>query len=110
MRIDTYTRIALTAIAFFLAVIALRPLFTPVPASAQSISSSIYIEPGTQMLRSPDGLRQVWGRVVVDLRTGKIWGYPTGTTDTYPVSLTTSQPPTSTPFLLGKLDLSVLVE
>jgi hypothetical protein len=39
---------------------------------------------------------------VVDMRTGKVWGFPTSTTDTYPVNLADSKPRTSHPFALGK--------
>ena len=52
---------------------------------------------------APDGSRQVYGKVVVDLRNGKIWGFPTLTADSpYPVDQVNSAPPTSHPFLLGK--------
>jgi hypothetical protein len=36
-----------------------------------------YIEPGIVMLRAPDGSKQVYGRMVVDLGNGKISGFPT---------------------------------
>jgi hypothetical protein len=61
-----------------------------------------YIEPGTAMLRAPDGSRQVYGKVVIDLRNGKVWGFPTLTQDPYPVDQVNSGPPTSHPFLLAK--------
>lgn len=54
------------------------------------------------MLRAPDGSRQVYGRVIVDMRTGKVWGFPTFTADTYPVNAADSKPQTSHPFVLGK--------
>jgi hypothetical protein len=40
--------------------------------------------------------------MVVDLRTGKIWGFPTTTQDPYPITNTTTTPPTSHPFYLGR--------
>jgi hypothetical protein len=82
-------------------------LFRGTPAFAQSSSEDpIYIEPGVRMLRAPDGSRQVLGKVVVDLRTGNVWGFPTTTDQPYPVDVTSQQPPTSKPFLLGKFDFS----
>jgi hypothetical protein len=93
----------LTLIAGALIAIAIRPYMAPDVALAQSPSPyPLYIEPGTQMLRAPDGSRQVYGRVVVDMRTGKIWGFPTFTSDTYPVDVMDPKPKTSHPFVLGK--------
>jgi hypothetical protein len=83
--------------------IAVRPYVDPAPALAQSASAHVfYIEPGVQMLRYPDGTGQVYGKVVVDLRSGKVWGFPTGTLDPYPSNPLDSKPTTSKPFALGK--------
>jgi hypothetical protein len=54
------------------------------------------------MLRAPDGSRQVYGRVVVDMRTGKVWGFPTTTTDTYPTNAMETKPQVSHPFALAR--------
>lgn len=84
-------------------------LLRPTTAFAQSGSDdSLYIEPGVRMLRAPDGSRQVLGKVVVDLRNGNVWGFPTTVDQPYPVDVTSQQPPTSKPFLLGKFDLGAL--
>jgi len=45
---------------------------------------------------------QVYGKVVVDLRSGKIWGFPTGTVDPYPSYPLDSKPSVSKPFALGR--------
>ena len=58
------------------------------------------------MLRAPDGSRQVLGKVVVDLRNGNIWGFPTLTQDPYPSAGADTKAPISHPFLLGKFALS----
>jgi hypothetical protein len=109
MRIDSFTKLVLTAIALLLAVIAFRPVVNPVPARAQAQASDLYVEPGVEMLRWPDGRGQVLGKVVVDLRTGKVWGLPTGSHQDYPMTTNSSAPPpTSTPFLLGRFDLEAL--
>jgi hypothetical protein len=61
-----------------------------------------YLEPGSRMLRAPDGSRQVYGRVVVDMRNGKIWGFPTLQQEVYPVDSMATAPPVSHPFVLGR--------
>jgi hypothetical protein len=48
------------------------------------------------------------GKVVVDLRNGNVWGFPTTADQPYPVDVTSQQPPTSKPFLLGKFDLGAM--
>jgi hypothetical protein len=103
MKRDTLTNFFLGLIAIALTSIAIRPYLYPVAAQAQSTSAySFYIEPGVQMLRAPDGSGQVYGKVVVDLRSGKVWGFPTGTLDPYPSNPMDSKPSTSHPFALGK--------
>ena len=103
MRTVATTNFLLLLIAIALVVIAIRPYLAPDPVHAQSDSPyPLYIEPGTKMLRAPDGSQQVYGRVVVDMRTGKVWGFPTFGTDAYPVNLSDSKPRTSHPFVLGK--------
>jgi hypothetical protein len=85
MKIDWFVKMLLLAIAVFLGVIAVRPLLVPPPVNAQSQEGyPFYIEPGVVSLRAPDGSRQVYGRMVVDLRNGKVWGFPTFTQDPFP--------------------------
>jgi hypothetical protein len=61
LRKDATTNLLLMLIAIALIAIAIRPYLAPDPVHAQSGSPSIliYIEPGTQMLRAPDGSQQV---------------------------------------------------
>jgi hypothetical protein len=101
-------KIALVAIAVSVGTIALREFLPPRATHAQSPDAyPFYIEPGTRMLRAPDNSRQVLGKVVVDLRTGNIWGFPTLNQEPYPVDTTgNTKPPTSHPFLLGKFDFA----
>jgi hypothetical protein len=109
MRTDSYTKIVLTAIAALLAVIACHSLTQPKPVVAGVSSSDLYIEPGVYSLRAADGSRVLLGKMAVDLRTGKIWGFPTGTNSPYPLLLNgSSDLPVSRPFLLGKFDLESL--
>jgi hypothetical protein len=100
---STLTNTLLSIIPIALIAIAARPYIAPPPAEAQSTTAHpFYIEPGVQMLRNPDASGQVYGKVVVDLRTGKVWGFPTGTLDPYPSNPGENKPAVSHPFALGK--------
>jgi hypothetical protein len=106
LRRDPVTNVLLLVIAIALVSIAARPYVEPVRAEAQSLPARLlYIEPGVQMLRAPDGSSQVYGKVVVDLRSGKIWGFPTGSLDPYPSSPIDNKPTISKPFALGRFAL-----
>jgi hypothetical protein len=105
IKLDSYSRCVLTAIALLLAVIAFRHE-PPVAAAASADYSHLYIEPRTTMLRKPDGTAQLQGRVVINLKTGEIWGFPTLSSAPYPVDPTRSEPPVSSPMYLGKFDFS----
>jgi hypothetical protein len=103
VRIDSFVKTLLVIIAASLVSIAIRPVISPGAVFAQSGEGyPFYIEPGTYMLRAPDGSQQVYGKVVVDLRNGKVWGFPTITQDPYPSNAMSSTPPTSRPFLLAR--------
>jgi hypothetical protein len=106
LELDLYAKCVLSAIAILLAVIAFRPLLSPVIVSAESNYGYLYIEPNTALLRNPDGTHQVEGKVVIDMRNGNIWGFPTLSSVPYPVDVTRSEPPVSTPMYLGKFDFS----
>lgn len=103
MQRSNWTNLLLAIIAVALIAIAARPYIAPHSVDAQSSSPyPFYFEPGTQMLRAPDGTKQVYGRVVVDMRNGKIWGFPTYTPDTYPSNQVDTKPQISHPFYLGR--------
>jgi hypothetical protein len=88
-----------------LVVIAARPYVSPVPVTAEpSPARAFYIEPGVQMLRYPDVTGQVYGKVVVDLQSGKIRGFPTGMADPYPSYPLDSKPAVSKPLALGRYE------
>jgi hypothetical protein len=97
------TNCLLLAIAVCLLAIAVRPYAKPEAALAESSTPyPLYIEPGTQMLKAPDGSKQVLGRVMVDMRTGKVWGFPTTGTDVYPTNAMATKPQVSHPFVLAR--------
>jgi hypothetical protein len=107
MKPDVLDRIMLIAVALLLSVIALHPLASPAPAYAEAEASrELYIEPGTTLLRAPDSSTQVMGKVVIDLGTGKVWGFPTLTDKPYPVDTIHTVPPVSHPIYLGRLNFS----
>src|SRR5512141_1025893 len=71
MRLDWTMRVTLGVIAISLAALAFRPVASPPVVKASADAFPFYVEPGVEMLRYPDGSAQVYGKVVVDLRTGK---------------------------------------
>ncbi len=79
-----YTKFILTVIAVLLALIAFRPMASPIIASAESNYEYLYVEPGTTTVRSLDGSQQVQGKMVIDMRNGNVWGFPTGPSSPYP--------------------------
>jgi hypothetical protein len=107
MKLDGTIKILLAIAVLFLGMIALRPLVQPAPVFAQAGEGhKFYVEPGTTMLRKPDGTSQVYGKVFIDMNTGDVWGFPTNTTDPYPSNPTSSTPPKSHPMYLGRFVLS----
>ena len=83
IRRENRTFVLRLIIAIALVAIAVQR-FTPRAAEAQSTIYPFYIEPGSELLRAPDGSSQVYGKVVVDMRSGKIWGFPTLAPQSYP--------------------------
>jgi hypothetical protein len=107
VKIDRSVKFLLLVIAIATSAIALRPYIAPAPVKAQTNTEyPFFIEPGTANLRSPDGRRNEVGKVMVDMRNGNVWGFPTNTPDPYPFNPTSSSLITSHPFLLGKFALS----
>src|SRR5689334_14411397 len=101
MNVDRFTTVMLVLITVLLGFIVLRDLAHPAPARAQvDQGSPFYIEPGFTTLRKPDGSAQIYGKVAIDMRNGDIWGFPTLTQSTYPVDVTQSKPPKSSPMYL----------
>jgi len=107
-RVDLYTKLVLTMIAVFLGIIAFRPVaVSPYPVSAQSERPQIYVEPGTTTIRNPDGSSQTEGKMMIDLRNGDIWGFPTLVTGSpYPVDPLNNKAPVMKPTYLGRFDIS----
>lgn len=105
MKPQTTTNLLLATIALLLGALVLRPFHAPEPVHAQTLEANYYIEPGTYLLRAPDNSQQNYGKVVVDLTNGKVWGFPTYTTAPYPSDPINNKPVTSHPFQLGRFAL-----
>jgi hypothetical protein len=107
MKLDWFVKLMLLMIVLLLAAVVFRPVVQPAPVQAQTVDSrSFYVEPGYTMLRKPDGSGQMYGKVMIDMRTGDIWGFPTLVEGPYPVDVAKSEPPKSHPMYLGKFALS----
>jgi hypothetical protein len=104
-RVDFYTKAILTAIALLLAALVMKP----VPVAADSETSNLYIEPGTSPIRNVNGGVPSDGKVVINLSTGDVYGFPThGAGAPYPVDpfLSDGKPTVVRPIFLGKFDFS----
>jgi hypothetical protein len=100
------TNVLLLVIAVALATLAIEPLVMPRSTQAQVMSDyPLYFEPGVFLLRAPDGTSQIYGKMAIDMRTGKIWGFPTYGQQPYPVDVASTKPPTSRPIALGRFAL-----
>jgi len=106
MKIDWFIKLSLVCIVLLLLALLFRPLVQPAPVQAQSDKREFYVEPGYTMLRKPDGTGQMYGKVMIDIRTGDIWGFPTLAESPYPIDAGKSDPPKSHPMYLGKFVLS----
>lgn len=103
MHLDRFVKVLLLAIALLLSVVVFRPLIQPPAVRAQSGDGyPFYIEPGYINLRKPDGSMQVYGKMVIDMRNGDVWGFPTWSQSPYPVDPTQTKPPKSSPIYLGR--------
>ena len=100
------TNTLLMVIAAALTAIAVRPYVQPAAVHADQTGNAdpIYVEPGVFMLRQPEG-GQVLGKVTINLRTGNVWGFPTGSPDPYPVSQMDSRPQVSHAIPLGRFSV-----
>ena len=110
MKLNSFDRCALALVTIFLGVIALRPLFKPEAAQAQvrAVQDQLYIEPGINIIRSPDQQILTQGKVVLDLTTGNIWGFPTGPDIPYLIDPLKPKPMLSSPIFLGRFDLAAM--
>lgn len=106
---DTYSKIVFTAIAVALSILALRSQVRTVRAQSDSFTANVYVEPGTVAIRSTDGGTVGEGKMMIDLKTGDVWGFPTtSSASPYPIDPNSTKPPLSKPIYLGRFDLSAM--
>jgi len=107
---DRVAKTILVVIAVLLGILVFRPMLQPAPVLAQGDSAyPFHVEPGYTQIRKPDGSAQMYGKVVIDMRSGDIWGFPTLTQGPYPIDATSPKPPKSHPMYLGKFLFSEAV-
>ncbi len=105
MKLDLFAKALLVVIAVFLAVLVFRPVVQPAPVRAQAEEGyPFYVEPGYTTIRKPDGTAQMYGKVVIDMRNGDIWGFPTLNQSSYPIDSAQTKPPKSYPMYLGQFE------
>lgn len=100
---ERYGNLMLTLGTLFLLVLVLRPDAT---VQAQAVNGNWYVEPRTVLVPTPDGSGHVQGKVMIDLRSGDIWGFPTRSTLPYPTDPLQKAPPVVKPVYLGRFDLA----
>ncbi len=100
----TYLKAVLTLIAALLGVLVMRPA----PVRADNETPTFFVEPGTTPIRNLNGGVQSEGKVVINMITGDVWGFPThGAGAPYPVeALPGNGSPVSRPVYLGKFDFT----
>ena len=108
MPLDRFTKAILIVIVVLLGILVVLPVLQPAPVRAQASEAyPFYIEPGVTTIRKPDGTGQWYGRMVVDMRTGDIWGFPMPAQNTpYPVYGPSDNPKVSHPMYLGRMAFS----
>ena len=99
---EWYGNVMLTLCAAFLLILIFRPA---AQVQAQVGNGPWYVEPRTVLVPDADG-GQVQGKVMIDLRNGDIWGFPTRSILPYPVDPLRKELPVVKPVYLGRFDLT----
>jgi hypothetical protein len=108
LRIDLYTKGVLTVIALLLAALVARP--TPAQAQMET-PPTYYVEPGTSPIRNLNGGIPGEGKIVINMSTGEVWGFPThGGGAPYPMEALplNNRAPVVEPVFLGKFDFPAM--
>src|ERR1700722_508827 len=103
----TYIKAILTVIALLLAVVAMRPA----PVRADTDSATFFVEPGTSPIRNLNGGVPGDGKVVINMSTGEVWGFPThGAGAPYPIDALAlnDRSPVSRPVFSGRFDFAAM--
>lgn len=106
MKTFSKVQVLVLSVAIFLAGMSFHRWFAPARVAAESQSYNFYVEPGSVTMQPPDKSGQFYGKMMVDMETGNIWGFPTIVASPYPVDAVHTSPPTSHPVFLGRFDLA----
>ena len=101
VRIDLYTKVMLTAVVLLLGVLALQPFLSPAAVKAESEAASLFIEPGLTRIPGQGPNSDTMGKLVIDLRTGEAWGFPTMFTNYRESAI-------SKPVYIGRMDFGAM--
>ena len=82
---NPFFKVILVLFAIWLGMQIFSPASSIPVVHAQTDYSHLYIEPGTTILRDPVNGGQVQGKVVIDRRTGDVWGFPTASSAPFPI-------------------------
>ncbi len=84
----------------------------PAAVRADNEAATFFVEPGTTPIRNLGGGIPGDGKVVINMSTGDVWGFPThGAGAPYPVdalNLNDNRSPVSRPIYLGKFDFAAM--
>ena len=99
----TYLKAVLTVIAMLLAVLAMRPA----QVRADNEPATFFVEPGTSPIRNLNGGVPGDGKIVINMSTGDVWGFPTHAAGApYPIDSLNEKSPVSKPIYLGRFDFA----
>ena len=101
IRVDLYTKVVLTAAVQLLGVLALQPWLSPAAVRAEAETTSLYIEPGLTRIPGPNLGPDTMGKLVIDLKTGDAWGFPT-------IFTNYRESAVSKPIYIGRMDLAAM--
>lgn len=107
MKSDLYMNIILTAIAVLLGVLALGQLVRPQTAGAEGRIPYTLLQFDQSLSQIQSSKGTVIGRVAIDLRTGRVYGFPTDAVG-YPRNPAKEETAMSDPILLGQFNLDKL--
>ncbi len=106
MKVLSLAQVLVLSVVAFLAGMSSHQWLVPARVAAQSQAYNFYVEPGSVAIQPPDKSGQFYGKLMVDIETGNIWGFPTIVASPYPMDAVHTAPPTSHPVYLGRYDLA----
>lgn len=106
MKAFSLVQVVVISVSLFIDGISFHEWLIPAHAQAEAGRYNFYIEPGNVTIQPPDKSGQFYGKLMVDMDTGNIRGFPTMTASPYPVDSIHSAAPVSHPIYLGRYDFA----